>query len=247
MQTEADLCNAFSAHAVAHGWEVYPEAGGWDLLLVASSTVRTPGVSVGDQIGVQAKLHPNVSVLWQAIRYSSFAAGPHYRAVLIPTYKKHQNFSFFGLSRELRCLVYQPAKRRDARNPWWSGLDAEVPLHYRLHFDRPVWVSQYRAEQGGAPSPVKVTAWKIRAILFCLEKEGRSFTYVEVKKAGLHLSTLLKMGIVKESGKHAGRAKLYELVKEKSPAVKHPWLTKQIQEHIAKHGGVDGVHKLQSR
>ena len=64
-------------------WTVYPETGGFDLLLVQDAT--------GDQLAVEAKLTFNLKVLEQVLpgRFDATwrhpAKGPDFRAVLVPS------------------------------------------------------------------------------------------------------------------------------------------------------------------
>lgn len=69
-RTEAELCEDFTAGARALGWTVYPETAGFDLLLAGPD---------GVQIGVEAKLRPNLAVVAQLCRHAGLRAAGHPR------------------------------------------------------------------------------------------------------------------------------------------------------------------------
>lgn len=67
-RTEAELCEDFTGGARALGWTVYPETAGFDLLLAGPD---------GVQIGVEAKLRPNLAVVAQLCRHAGLRAAGH--------------------------------------------------------------------------------------------------------------------------------------------------------------------------
>lgn len=226
---EADLCREFSAHAENLGWEVHPEVSGWDLLLQATDAVRCSGIAPGDQIGVQAKVRPNLEVIAQTLRYSSYVSGPHYRAILVPELVKASRYTFPPIAHELRCLLFH-------KNKWkgWANVLLEVPIHYRLHFDSTCWVPPYDNVQGGGhASPTTVSDWKIRAVTFCIQYQSKTFTAADLRYRNLAYSTFKSAGWLKEVGK-AGRARLYKLDPDaKTPDKKYVWLADQIRARKA--------------
>ena len=78
-EKETDLCAEFMKR-VPSEWVVYPETGGFDIVLVRKED--------GFQIGVEAKLKLNGKVISQAAEYAgswySCQSGPDCRAVLVP-------------------------------------------------------------------------------------------------------------------------------------------------------------------
>lgn len=222
---EADLCREFSAHAESLGWEVHPEVSGWDLLLLATDTVKCSGIAPGDQIGIQAKMRPNLEVLAQALRYSSRASGPHYRALLLPELTNSASYLFPPIAAELRCVVFTKHKRLG-----WGNALVDIPIHYRMHFESPCWVPPYENVQGGGhASPTTVSDWKIRAVTFCLEYANKTFTAADLRYRNLAYSTFKSAGWLKEVGK-AGRARLYRLdPNAKTPDKRYEWLADQIR------------------
>ncbi len=63
--TEADLCAAFLAE-VPNTWTAWKEHAGWDILLVRKAD--------GFQIGIEAKLKCNATVLQQALKSTAPSA-----------------------------------------------------------------------------------------------------------------------------------------------------------------------------
>ena len=169
---EADLCAAFVA-ALPEGWVAYPETGGFDLLLVRAAD--------GLQIGVEAKLRLNAKVVRQACERSRpdqlTGPCPDCRAVLVP--KGAAGADLAELCRLLGLTVITmgaeprqtftpplPRPKQDARSLTWFELapTERIPL--------PEYVPDVAA---GAPRPVRLTAWKIRAIRIAVTLERRGF------------------------------------------------------------------------
>jgi hypothetical protein len=208
-------------------------------MLVATENVKTRGALPGDQLGVQAKLHPNVTVLWQAVRHTYDETGPNYRAVLLPRPPKPYRYREIEfVAHELGCVFLHPNFYGS-----WACLRS-IHLRYRMNYAKVVWVPPYKVEEGGRPSPTRVTRWKINAVLFCLQYRERMFTTRDCKNAGLSWTFFERF--TKPVGKRAGRYKLYTLDPEvQTPDQKNPWLAKQIQEYLDAHGGdASGVHQL---
>lgn len=162
------------------GWTRYPETAGWDLLLSHDET--------GIQVGIEAKLSLNAKVLLQALPAHRWAAeiGPDYRAVLVPA--DACQIGTAGLAAQLgvkvikisaeevwgrsdaptmqwRCDVKLPDENcRYSNCEWWPWLPAESEK-------LPEYVPDCIA---GAPSPVALTLWKIKAIrlMILLERNG---------------------------------------------------------------------------
>lgn len=185
---EADLVAAFVAHVEGWNanpnrktskWTVYPETAGWDLLLVDE---------VGVQIGIEAKMALNAKVICQALPHATWATadGPDYRAVLVPS--KGTQGNFHPITQALGLTVIEVSRR----TPDWGGKlwvqiqPSSLPdEHSGFDWDLQRWVSWLPSRrcqlpdyvpdvQGGKPSPVALTAWKIKAIklMILLERRG---------------------------------------------------------------------------
>jgi hypothetical protein len=170
--TEAALCAAFIAE-VGKGWVCYNETANWDILLVRKLD--------GFQIGVQAKLRLNTDVINQAIEDGSswHVAAPHpdCRAILVP-WGGAGGFDkicdHIGLTVIRVCTdgpkrhFFRPTLPDDPKNPyanreWHEG--ATVKRH-----SLPEYVPDVAA---GAPSPLQLTDWKIKAIKLAVTLELR--------------------------------------------------------------------------
>lgn len=160
--SERLLCDVFLEKARAEGLRCHPEASGWDVLVVDPES--------GEQAGVEAKLRPNVHVLYQATVQREHGPGPAVHAVLVPSASE----AFSWVAEELRVAVVEgwrlipeetrhghraPVLVRDAlfdRAPRWSHL-------------RPAWEPEVEVLQSaGAPGPRRTTPWKIAAVKLCL-------------------------------------------------------------------------------
>lgn len=150
-------------------WTVYAETAGWDLLLVRND---------GFQIGVEAKLKLNATVLCQVLAHDRYAdRGPDCHAVLVPESKTVNGLS--SIARHLGVVVIQASA--PAPNPWGK---TEMPPRFGPHLprrsdhiydwreewpercpDRRCMVPEYVPDVcGGKPAPVTLTPWKIAAI-----------------------------------------------------------------------------------
>lgn len=154
---EAELCESLVICARAAGYRVHAECGPWDLLIVCRET--------GDQLGVQGKLRPSVSVLSQAVT-SLKGSGPELHAVLVP----HATREFRKVAALLNIHVF-------------SGVSIE-PEQIRYAFDNaPRWDHKFRewtpdveiVTPAGTPSPRKITPWKIGAVKLCLRAREHGF------------------------------------------------------------------------
>ena len=171
---ETDLCAAFVA-AVPEEWSVYPETGGFDLLLVRKAD--------GFQIGIEAKLRLNAKVITQAAEGNSAwnvaSPGPDCRAVLIPA---GVSLDFAPVCALLGITVI---KVRDTAEAYGSAFDPRLPstdydYYTRRWFERapdsrielPDYVPDVIA---GDSAPVALTPWKIKAIKLVVTMQKRGF------------------------------------------------------------------------
>lgn len=159
---ESDLCAAFIA-AVPKPWVAYPESEGWDILIINAVD--------GRQIGIEAKLKLNAKVMAQAVEGPSWhgAAGPDYRAVLVPEDQRNDLTAlapFCGVT-----IIGMSAPGRWGTPQFWPHFPVDHPhitncgdWHERLPIARhrvPEYVPDVVA---GASAPMQLTAWKIAAL-----------------------------------------------------------------------------------
>jgi hypothetical protein len=172
-KSEADLCSAFlDAVRTQYGdqWQPYAETSGWDILLVR--------VEDGFQIGIQAKLALNITVVNQCLEqwHGPRDIGPDCRAVLVP-HRVGSEFEpicqYLGLT---IISVYPagarlfeprlPTMRHGTKNPRWHEW---CPLE---RHPLPCYIPDVVA---GASSPLQLTQWKIKALKLVALLELRGF------------------------------------------------------------------------
>jgi hypothetical protein len=168
-ESESALCTAFIAGAREQGWTAYPETSGWDIVLVRD----------GLQIGIQAKLTFNATLLRQALPVYTWGDdyGPHYRAVLVPKMPADalHVLQFCGLV----------GFHRYCSGDFIPGIDPdhwqEWPAKKRIEL--PDYVPDVIA---GASAPVQLTQWKIGALKICALLEIRGHvTREDFRTAGI--------------------------------------------------------------
>lgn len=214
---EADLCAAFIA-SVPDGWTAYPEAAGFDILLVRKED--------GFQIGIEAKLKLNAKVICQIAErtgsWSVMSPGPDCRAVLIPE----------GASGDLRavcgligvtvitqtCTEEQAIK--NAKVPWYkrARFTPELPELHRNKWVNEHWhelapaercaVPDYISDAGaGNSAPVQLTMWKIAAIKIAVTLEKRGYvTRQDFKRHDISMSRWTQGGWLFSQGDGTWRA-----------------------------------------
>lgn len=179
--SEAAMCASFSGAATAQGWTVYPETSGWDLLLVNEET----------QIGVEAKLRPNLKLLGQIAERMERPTGPDFVAGLVPSRERDRDF--WHIAGALGIIVFcQEVGKYDWQTgrtlpPDWPLISNRI-LHARVHaFPEPSWTPPLVPTlPAGVPCPVKLTPWKIKALELLARLEVRGFvTAADMRECGL--------------------------------------------------------------
>lgn len=170
--TEAELCDAFTIAAERSGWDVYPEVGGWDLVLVWTGRTKLPAYHFrndrmpdpGYQIAVEAKLRPNCDAIWSAVSRARSANTPRgdETAVLVP----HAPREFFQLCTHLKLRVFTLAGAR---------ADAICPLHEPRPGTRLTLPPIALQGSGGAPSPRTMSRWRVGALRICAVLRSRGW------------------------------------------------------------------------
>lgn len=148
-------------------WTVYPETGGWDLMLVHAD---------GYQIGIEAKLSLNPKVISQALCGQHRERGPDYRAVLVPTAGCQLHMDAICSAIGIAILRVTPPDKYGYGQNWqlpnqgneWSRDWSNWCPAERIKL--PAYVPDCEA---GKPSPITLTDWKIRAIKLCIILERR--------------------------------------------------------------------------
>ena len=185
--SERELCDLFRADAKSAGWDVYPEQGGWDMLLVHGRV----------QVGVQAKLLASVKLLLQASPHPDDpnAPGPHFRAVLferpvgrtVDARGTHED-EIYQLAAHMRLIVLRPPTMNyqtwTYRHPPSNLLRYNTELrhycvrwqHYRRRPERLVWTPPFVPNlPAGVASPKTAGPWQVAAVrleIRCEERGG---------------------------------------------------------------------------
>lgn len=182
----------FSAFAMAKGWTVYAEWGGWDLVLARPTD--------GFQIGVEAKLALNAKVLCQVLAHDRYGdrAGPDCHAVLAPKPKAVNGLETIAKRLGITVILgSEPSRHAYPRSdgprfePGLPGLGDHL-AYWRDDWpqrcpDRRIALPDYVPDViGGHSAPVKLTPWKIAALkaAILMEERGR-ITRADFKALGL--------------------------------------------------------------
>jgi hypothetical protein len=164
------MCDDITAHARQAGFVVYPETGGWDLVLVRA----------GIQIGVQAKLKFTHHLVAQALdgapwveRCRRLQVGPHYRAVACcparsilgdaRTITQACHLLFLDLNSIPLYWLYRSPCNRHHRYRW--GVQTPIDWrYYRWHPNKLVWLPPGVPNlPAGVPSPSSIGPWQVAA------------------------------------------------------------------------------------
>lgn len=188
---ETDLCAAF-IKSIPEEWVAYPETGGFDILLVRKED--------GFQIGIEAKLKLNAKVILQAVErkehYYITYPGPDCRAVLVP--EDFCNGELAGISRLLNITVIKMREPKETRDFKIYPFHPQLPKNKDSYIDEwfeicpqkrmklPEWIPDVAA---GAPSPLTLTPWKVKAIKIAVTVEKRGYvTRKDFEHFKIHMS-----------------------------------------------------------
>ena len=203
IERESELCEAFMKLARAGGWTPYPECAEWDVLLVGAD---------GTQIGVEAKLRCNVTVLAQIcnrLRYGT--RGPDYVAALVPS----TSTDFRTVAHELRVGVFSLDSRENLvagirRSRAWSrsgdALLDELHDFKRAFKEREKLPPIVVDRPAGMPSPSPLTDWRVRALKLCALLRSRGHvTRADFKALGIDPKRWIDRGRWLEAGAERGQ------------------------------------------
>jgi len=193
--SEAALCADFSVAAAAQGWTIYPETSGWDLLLVKGGT----------QIGVQAKLRPNLKVLAQAAQPLQWGrCGPDFLSVLVPDCEGE----FRAVAQAAGIMVLWKSRDRIYSDGWrsvrhyedlvWPNLDEKCEHTPSHAFEAPCFrlKGDYRGQWVRRPGEVLPDAQHPAEFQFFIAEErervatGRAISHADTLQAKLCKLTL---------------------------------------------------------
>lgn len=221
--TEADLCSAVIVRLREWGWTVYPESCGFDFVAVRDHI----------QVGVEAKLRPNLRVLSQALdRFERRLRVPHCIATLVERWSGDFD---------------RIAKRIGLTSLSWSS-------HFRdadpRRFETELWEGQRRFETAcgsevgtlrlpdlvidvpaGVPSPQTASAWKVRAVKMALRlRSGEQITRSDLDSEELAYSTFWVRGWIERAnpGERKARYRIGSVPTGPLPDILYPEIVEAL-------------------
>lgn len=161
--SEAELCRRFIAYAEPQGWKAYAETGGWDIVLVKD----------GVQIGVQAKLRFNATLMRQLLPGNHGRRGPNYIAALLP----NSDSDVSQVLEQCGVIYFYPHNNMqwDDRITQYAPLDLGLQYRPQWDFEEQIELPEYLPDvPAGDSAPVQLTPWKVGALrLFAMiEHQG---------------------------------------------------------------------------
>lgn len=224
-KTEADLCDSFIKWISQHGWVAYPETCDWDILCVRKED--------GAQLGVQAKLHFNATLLRQVLYLAEMETGPDFRSILIP----ESNCDIRSICERIGIACFDHGAMKTFT--WMSGPRFNVGT--AIFDNLPDWNPAKRHElpefipdtKAGTKSPIILSKWKVSALRVCahLETHG-TITRKDIRQYGIDPSrwTIPELGWLKRTevkGVYTAGEKLHF-------PEQHPEVYRQILEQFQK-------------
>lgn len=201
--SEYQLCEEFKKQYSAKGYTIYPEVDTYDMLLTSPETyirldtyLNLEGWQPNDQIGIQAKLNANMSVICQCI-YS----GPKWRAVLVPWATSEFNTicRYLGIGifeREQKKRIYENfrfAKQKELV-PFPDGIRL-TQSYFKPFNDKKLKLPPIVPDlPAGLPSPSPLSTWRVGALKLCtlLNKQGY-LTKIDFEKHQINFARWLAL------------------------------------------------------
>ncbi len=226
------MCDELTLRSKNVGWVVYPEQGGWDLLLVRNHI----------QVGIQAKLRPTVKLFAQAIVPES-SPGPHYRAIAVGNLNFKERRDVIVVARTSGLVLIDMSCHHDC---WLNAAQrnykyfSKISWRYYRHYpSKLVWTPSFVPKlAAGIPAPKNVSPWKIAAIkleLLCDKKgwvtidDARKIVRQEVPSHTVgYPRTLLQryFRCTKDSAPEIRRGKKWAL--RSRPSRQYPYVYKEL-------------------
>lgn len=215
-ESEAAMCAAYIGDAARQGWIAYPETGGFDIVLVSKK--------YGLQVGIEAKQRLNAEVVYQAVKHmrSSPARGPDFHAILVPeggdgalevmlglvgvtvirAFGEPDKHGMTGRSAgggRYRTTAFNPALPADYEVKSADGYFWDSRHWFQQCPGQPVQLPDYVPDvAAGAPAPVTLTDWKVRAIKIAILLERRGVvTADDFKALKISMSRWMQNGWIK--------------------------------------------------
>jgi hypothetical protein len=153
---EKDMCADITANAKEKGWKVFPEQGGWDIVLVSGLL----------QVGIQAKLRPNLKLFMQTV-VDDGQPEPHFKAIAIGNLSRSEKKDIERLATYMKFIFIDMSyhhffwlvhNKKDSNNVTdWA--------YYFTPSEKALWLPPVIADiDAGVPSPKTVSPWMVAAI-----------------------------------------------------------------------------------
>lgn len=166
-------------------WVCYAETGGWDILMARKED--------GCQIGIEAKLDLNITVVNQALHGINdpyLREGPDFRAILVPTERINQDFvpicGAIGIT-----VMWIPFDSKDyyVFHPHPPSIDGISNYYNEWHpllpMKRHVLPEYVPDVIAGASAPMQLSPWKIAALKLCVLLEEGPINRADLKALNL--------------------------------------------------------------
>jgi hypothetical protein len=226
---ESDLCAEFKTWLINRGFTVYPEQSDWDMVAIPSPDRGVAQLSSvnGNQLGIQAKMVPNVDVLYQSIRDTRQA--PDLRMVLVPC----SNREFIAVAKTLglgiasRMISHGRRKRMSPNGGFFISV---IPKQWN---SEPLWLPPITTDlPAGAKSPLSLTKWRVAALKICRIADSRSnghLTSADFKAQGITTQTWIQNRWMIPVGKD-GRSTIYKLAPTRRPDIGWEQISKELAD-----------------
>lgn len=178
-ESEKEMCDVLIKAAQKSGFTSYPEQGGWDIVLVRNKV----------QVGIQAKLRPNLKVVSQAISSFEGREKPHYAAIAVGNIKRDESADLCYVANKCGIVVINMSNHvnewlagNKGRNWIWSeeGGFVKFARKYRIKSDSRIWLPEFVPDlEAGIKSPKTVSKFMVIAIKVQEECEKKGWICVD--------------------------------------------------------------------
>lgn len=237
IMSEEMLARQARAAFEAVGFDVFPEAGGVDLLAVATAATMIEGINPGDLVGIECKLAPTFALLRQCIGaagvvrawdhpevYASPAKGTHYRVAVVSQMGQASRgvFEHFGIEWFTPVMLQLHTIRR------------KLATAFRFQPRELVAVPSIKIEvAAGVPAPRKHSERKVMMVRLARRarrNDGR-VTAKDIREEGLNPAFVAHPEIGFLEHEHRGVYKLLDFRGDKpvAPDLKHPEIVRALE------------------
>ncbi len=169
------------------------------------------GIMPGTQIGVEAKLKPNLQVIFQAMPQSLQAPGPHHYVILVPWAPAE----YIDLVGRLKIGLIHAAHFEMKR--FFKA------FRYRHEHVSPCWVPdvEVKGMKAGIRAPLQLTKWKLGSVkLGLLGTERGYLTLHDFKEHDIQIQRWIASGWLEADGKvisNGRKVTKYLIMEDKNP------------------------------